>query len=57
MSKPPDQFKKAPKRAAVKGKRVVMSPEAKAAYEALIREADEKEKMTRHLPPDMLRRR
>ena len=57
MSKQPEQFKKAPKRSAVKGKRVVMSAEAKAAYEAMIREADEKAKMTRHLPPDMLQRR
>lgn len=57
MSKPPEQFKKGPKRTTAKGKRVFMSPDAKATYEAMIREADEKEKMTRHLPADLQRRR
>ena len=56
MSTPPDQYKKAPKRQTSRGKRVALSPEAKQAYEALIREADEREKMERHLPPDMRRR-
>ena len=55
MVNPPDSYKKAPRRAAPKGKRVVASPEAKRAYEALIREKDERQKMAQHLPPDMKR--
>ena len=55
MASPPDTFRKAPRRAPVKGKRVVVSAEAKQAYEAIIREKEEREKLARHLPPDMKR--
>ena len=55
MSKPPDTFKKAPRRSQLKGKRVLVSPEARQAYEAMIREQDERQKMEQHLPPDMKR--
>ena len=48
-----DTFKKAPKRATAKGRRVVASPEAKAAYEKIIREKEDPEAANRHLPPDM----
>ena len=48
-------FKKAPRRVSQKGKRVVVSAEAKRAYEALIREKDERAAADRHLPPDMKR--
>ena len=55
MPSPPDQFKKAPRRAAPKGKRVVVSADAKAAYEQMMRERDERAKAEQHLPPDMKR--
>lgn len=55
MATPPDTYKKAPKRSTAKGRRVVASPEAKAAYEAIIREKEEREATNRHLPPDMKR--
>ena len=55
MATPPDTYKKAPKRPAAKGRRVVASAEAKAAYEAIIREKEEREAGNRHLPPDMKR--
>jgi hypothetical protein len=56
MGEPNDTFKRTPKRKALRGKSVAVSAETKAAYEALIRESEEREKMTRHLPPDMIRR-
>lgn len=57
MAEPPDTFRRAPKRKAVKGKHVSMSPEAKHAYELLMKERDEREKAyNRHLPPDSTRR-
>ena len=55
MTTPPYTFKKAPRRATPKGKRVVVSADAKAAYEAMIREKDERQKLEQHLPPDMKR--
>lgn len=55
MPSPPETYKKAPKRATQKGRRVMVSPEAKAAYEAIIREKEEREAANRHLPPDMKR--
>ena len=56
MNDAPDTFKKAPKRKAVRGKHVAVSSETKAAYEAIIREKEERELRDRHLPPDMIRR-
>ena len=49
-----NQFKKKPRQAAPKGKRVYISPEAKAAYEEQMRARDERERTyLRHLPgPD-----
>jgi hypothetical protein len=49
-----NQFKKQPRRASDKGKRVAISPEAKLAYEAEIRAREERERSyLRHLPgPD-----
>ena len=55
MTKSPETFSKAPRRATPKGKRVTVSADAKAAYEAMIREKDERQKMERHLPSDMKR--
>ena len=55
MAKEPDTFKKAPRRATPKGRRVTVSPEAKRAYETLMREKDERAAADRHLPPDMKR--
>jgi len=57
MAEPPDTFRRAPKRKSEKAKRVSMSPEAKQAYELLMKERDEREKAyNRHLPPDSNRR-
>ncbi len=57
MSEPPDLFKRNPKRKPARGKHVSMSPEAKRAYEELMRERDERDKAyTRHLPPESTRR-
>ncbi len=48
-----DTFKKAPKRKGDKGRRVTLSPEARAAYEAVIKERQEQEETyKRHLPSD-----
>lgn len=49
-----NQFKKQPRRASDKGKRVAISPEARQAYEDKIRALEERERTyTRHLPgPD-----
>lgn len=54
MVETPNQFKKKPRQAAPKGKRVAISPEARQAYEDIIRARDERERTyTRHLPgPD-----
>ena len=52
----PETFKKAPKRKSERGRRVAVGDDAKKAYEALIREKEEREKRERHLPPDMQRR-
>lgn len=50
----PNVFKKQPRQATPKGKRVAISPEAKLAYEEQIRARDERERTyTRFLPgPD-----
>ena len=56
MSDSTSTFKKAPKRKSEKGRRVPVGEDAKKAYEALIREKEEREKRERHLPPDMQRR-
>jgi hypothetical protein len=51
MPEPTDQFKKAPRRKSEKGKRVVVSAEAKQAYAALIEERTKRElAYGRHLP-------
>ncbi len=51
MPESSDQFKRAPKRKALKGKHVAMSAEDKAAYAKLIEERVEREKAYgRHLP-------
>ena len=51
MNEPTDQFKRAPRRKASKGKRVVMSAEEKQAYAALIEERVKREQdYARHLP-------
>ena len=55
MAKDTDTFRKAPRRIAPKGRRVAVSAEAKRAYEAVMREKDEKAAADRHLPPDMKR--
>ncbi len=54
MAESTNQFKKKPRQAAPKGRRVSISPEAKQAYEEQIRARDERERTyTRHLPgPD-----
>ena len=47
----PDQFKKKPRQKTPRGKRVVMSPEAKAEYVKLMEAKDERDRTyTRHLP-------
>ena len=56
MNKPVDSFKKAPKRKPSRGKHVAVSQDARKAYEALMREKEEREKRERHLPPDMQKR-
>ena len=56
MTGPNDTFQRAPKRKPLRGKHVAVSGDAKAAYEALIREKEERELRDRHLPPDMHRR-
>ncbi len=51
MPEPSDQFKRAPKRKAAKGKHVSMSAEDKAAYAKLIEERVAREQAYgRHLP-------
>ena len=46
-----NQFKKAPRRKTVKGKRVPISPETRAAYEQEIKARTEREEQyLRHLP-------
>lgn len=54
MAEITSQFKKKPRQAAPKGKRVAISPEARQAYEEQIRARDERDRTyTRHLPgPD-----
>ena len=49
-----NQFKRAPRRKAERGKRVTMSPEAKKVYEDLMQERAAKElAYGQHMPPDM----
>ncbi len=55
MAEERGQFKKAPRRVAPKGKRVIVSEEAKRAYEEMMREKDGRASADRHLPPDMKR--
>lgn len=51
MPEPTDQFKRAPKRKPAKGRRVSLSPDAKAAYARLIEERVKREQdYGRHLP-------
>lgn len=54
MTDTSNQFKKKPRRVGDKGRRVSISPEAKAAYEAEIKARQEREQTyLRHLPgPD-----
>ena len=54
MSETTNQFKKKPRRVGDKGRRVTVSAEAKAAYEAEIKAREERETTyLRHLPgPD-----
>ena len=54
MNETNSQFKKKPRQAAPKGKRVAVTAEAKLAYEEQMRARDERERTyTRHLPgPD-----
>lgn len=40
----PDQFKRKPRQKKAPGKRVTISPEAKQAYEDLLRDRDERER-------------
>ncbi len=52
MSEPSDQFKRAPRRKADRGKKVAMSAEAKQAYADLMNERDKREReYARYLPP------
>ena len=55
MAEEPGQFKKAPRRPTAKGKRVVVSADAKREYEAMMREKDGRAAANRHLPSDMKR--
>lgn len=51
MTDTPNQFKKKPRRVGDKGRRVSISPEAKAAYETEIKAREERqETYLRHLP-------
>ncbi len=52
----PNQFKRKPRRAPLRGKTVVLSAEEKKAYAALMEERAAKElAVGRHLPTDMKR--
>lgn len=54
MGEPTDQFKRAPRRKAERGKRVAVSEEAKKAYADLLKERESKEQAYgQHLPADM----
>ncbi|ACA17042.1 hypothetical protein M446_2603 [Methylobacterium sp. 4-46] len=48
-----DQFKRQPRRKAEKGRVLTVSAEQKAAYEALMREKEEREAYAKHLPGDL----
>lgn len=52
MSESTDRFKRAPKRKTAQARTLTVSPEAKAAYEKLIREKEERESYARNLPAD-----
>ena len=53
MAETGNTFKKAPKRKGDKGRRVAVSAETRAAYEAIIKERQEREETyARHLPSD-----
>ncbi len=52
MSESTDRFKRASKRKAAQARTLTVSPEAKAAYEKLIREKEEREAYARNLPAD-----
>lgn len=52
-----ETFQRPPKRKAARGKHVSMSPEAKRAYEEMMKEREERDRTyTRHLPQDSTRR-
>lgn len=54
MAEPTDQFKRAPRRKAERGKRVSVSPEARKVYEDAMNEREKKELDYRqHLPADL----
>ncbi|ACL59493.1 hypothetical protein [Methylobacterium nodulans] len=52
MSETTDQFKRKPRRKPERGRRLTVSAEQKAAYEALLREKEQREAYTKHLPAD-----
>ncbi|WP_167350105.1 hypothetical protein [Methylobacterium platani] len=52
MSEATDRFKRAPKRKPAQARTLTVSAEAKAAYEKLIREKEEREAYARNLPAD-----
>ncbi|WP_167858567.1 hypothetical protein [Methylobacterium nonmethylotrophicum] len=52
MSESTDRFKRAPKRKTSQARTLTVSAEAKAAYEKLIREKEEREAYARNLPAD-----
>ncbi|MEH3147195.1 MAG: hypothetical protein PGN34_17995 [Methylobacterium frigidaeris] len=47
-----DRFRRAPRRKSERGRTVTVSAEAKAAYEAILREKEEREAYARNLPAD-----
>ncbi|WP_298956908.1 hypothetical protein [uncultured Methylobacterium sp.] len=47
-----DRFRRAPRRKSERGRTVTVSAETKAAYEAILREKEEREAYARNLPAD-----
>ncbi|MGY2047756.1 hypothetical protein [Methylobacterium sp. JK268] len=52
MTTSDDQFKRKPRRKAERARVLTVSAEQKAAYEALLREKEEREAYAKHLPQD-----
>ncbi|GJD49357.1 hypothetical protein OPKNFCMD_2087 [Methylobacterium crusticola] len=52
MSESTDRFKRAPRRKGERARTLTVSPEAKAAYEKILREKEEREAYAKHLPAD-----